>query len=378
MKSEVRPLILHVIHHLVIGGMENGLVNLINRMPASKFRHGIICIEDYSDFQQRITRPDVEVIAMHRSTASTWSLRYRLYKLFRSLQPSIVHARGMSGLDALLPARLAGVRHCVQGEHGRDVNDLQGDSKKLAMLRRLHSPLISRYIAVSKDLKGYLVKKVGVNERKIEQIYNGVDTDRFTPAQKEPISKSKNPIERQCVIGTVGRLQPVKDQATLISAFVKLKLKYPSLSRNVRLDIVGDGPLYGELTGQIKVSGFEHDISLPRSTDNVAGHMRKFDVFVLPSLAEGISNTILEAMASGVPVLASAVGGNVELVTDNFNGYLFPPNDVDQLTELLASYLEEPARRLNHGLTARKHAVQDFSLESMVQNYINVYESLLV
>src|SRR5438034_600221 len=101
------PLIVHVIHHLVIGGMENGVVNLINRIPATRYRHCVMCIEDFSDFRNRIERPDVRVLAMRRSTLTGLQLYRRIHSTLRELRPAIVHSRNLSGLDALLPARLA-------------------------------------------------------------------------------------------------------------------------------------------------------------------------------------------------------------------------------------------------------------------------------
>ena len=92
MKPAEVPLVLHVIHHLVIGGMENGLINLINQIPATRYRHAIACIEDYSDFRHRITRPDVEVIALHRSRIGVWALRRELFRLCRRLRPDVIFA----------------------------------------------------------------------------------------------------------------------------------------------------------------------------------------------------------------------------------------------------------------------------------------------
>jgi hypothetical protein len=109
--------------------MENGLVNLINNMPTNAYRHAIVCIEDYSEFRKRITRKDVEVFALHRSQIGVWRLRHELFKICRRLRPNIVHSRNQSGLDALLPAKLAGVPHTIHGEHGWDIDDLNGFRK---------------------------------------------------------------------------------------------------------------------------------------------------------------------------------------------------------------------------------------------------------
>src|SRR4030095_11980899 len=136
----------------------------------------------YSDFRQRITRADVDVFALRRSRIGVWKLRWELYRLCRTLRPAIVHTRNLSGLDALLPARLAGVRRCVHSEHGWNEDDPRGNKWKPVWLRRMHTPLVDHYIAVSKDLERYLTGGVGIDSSRITQIYNGVDTERFSAA----------------------------------------------------------------------------------------------------------------------------------------------------------------------------------------------------
>src|ERR1700682_2918552 len=125
------PLIVHVIHHLVIGGMENGIVNLINRLPADQYRHAIVCMDDYSDFRKRITREAVAVYAMHKRELSHVRLYGRLFQLFKKLRPALVHSRNLSGLDSLLPAFLAGVPVRIHGEHGWDMIDVQRKKRRL-------------------------------------------------------------------------------------------------------------------------------------------------------------------------------------------------------------------------------------------------------
>ena len=377
MTPDTRPLVLHVIHQLAMGGMENNLVNLINRMPASGFRHAIACVEDFSDFRSRLVKPDVEVFALHRSRVGVQRLRLELFRLCRRLRPRIVHSRNRSGLDALLPARLAGVRYRVHGEHGWDVGDLHGESWKLMLLRRLHAPLVSRYITVSKDLERYLIRRVGVAARRVTQIYNGVDTERFAPAADKPTGLLPASLAGTdlVVIGTVGRIQAVKDQATLLRAFAALQSARPESRARLRLAVVGDGPLLGELRDLARSLGIAETTWMPGALGNVPDVLRLLDVFVLPSLSEGISNTILEAMASRLPVLATARGGNVELVEEGQNGRLFEPGDVPALTRLLADYLDDSARRRAHADTARRRALERFSLDAMVASYQAVYEA---
>lgn len=374
MSGKTPPLVLHVMHHLVTGGLENGVINLINHMPASAFRHGIVCIEDDSDFRDRIVRHDVPVIALKRSRIGVWAMRRALYKLCRTLQPAILHTRNQSALDALLPARLAGVRHAVHGEHGWDVDNLRGDRWKPALLRQLHSPLIERYVTVSQHLQRYLTGRVGIAPARISQIYNGVDTTRFTPREDGPRCAMPAGFARgdALIIGTVGRMQPVKDQATLLRAFAGLAPRHA----RARLVMAGSGPLAADLRALAAALGVGERVWFPGTVHDVAGVLRHIDVFVLPSLSEGISNTLLEAMASGVPALATSVGGNPELVQEGLTGRLFQPGDVPALSRLLDDYLTHPALRLAHGAAARRVAVERFSLPAMVAHYQLVYQQL--
>ena len=375
-------LIMHVLHHLVVGGMENGVVNLINHLPRERFRHAVLCIEDYSDFRQRIVHSDVEVHALRRSKIGTWALRRELYRRFRAECPAIVHTRNLSGLDALLPARLAGVPCTVHSEHGWDVDNLDGRHWKPALLRRLHAPLVNHFVAVAKDIEQHLQQRIGVNPKRLTQIYNGVDTDRFVPRRP---SDNRPPLDglpesfRQpeaIVIGTVGRVQTVKDQATLLHAFHALRQRLPEHAHRLRLAIVGDGPLLGELRQLSTQLGINDACWLPGSLNQVPAALACMDVFVLPSLMEGTSNTILEAMATGLPVLATAVGGNVELVSDHENGRLFAPRDAATLTKLLADYVQDGDLLVAHGAASRRIAQATFSLTAMTTQYAAMYDAV--
>ena len=376
MKHETRPLILHVIHHLATGGLENGLVNLINNLPESRFRHAVACIEDFSDFRLRVTRADTPVIALHRSRIGVWRLRHGLFHLCRQLRPTIVHSRNQSGLDALLPARLAGVSHCIHGEHGWDIGDLDGRSIKPALLRRLHSPLVDRYITVSASLKKYLVERVGISSARVTQIVNGVDTARFAPPteQVRRLLPEDFAGSNRLIIGTVGRVQAVKDHETLLRAFARQAKREGEAGTTARLVIAGDGPLRESLIRLAEALGISSLTWFPGSVNNVPELLKTFDIFVLPSLAEGISNTLLEAMATGLPLLATATGGNLELVADHLNGRLFQPGDLAALSGLLSQYLADQSLRRMHGNKAREMAVTRFSLPVMMDNYQTVYE----
>lgn len=379
MQYSTPPLIAHVIHSLKIGGLENGLVNLINGIPASRFRHAVICIDDYSDFSNRIQREDVEIYAMYKKPGRDPALFIKLFKLFRKINPAILHSRNLAGLDSLLPATLARIPYKIHGEHGREINDVDGSNRKLQWIRRLHKGLVDTYVPLSKDLERYLRNKIGVPQVKIRQIYNGVDTDRHCPRNE----KSREIVPQgfigkgQVIIGTVGRLRPEKDQMNLAKAFLELLKIAPEWRSRLRLLIVGDGSLIEPIKETLKSGGAIDQTWLPGARNDVSQILALMDIFVLPSLAEGVSNTILEAMASALPVVATDVGGNGELVEANKTGLLVPSNDPIALAKALETYVYQPDLRKNHGRAGRLRVETQFSLETMVNNYLSLYDEAI-
>ena len=371
------PLIAHVLYRFDVGGLENGVVNLINRIPEGRYRHVIVALSDYTDFRKRLNR-DVPVYALHKREGKDLGLHWRLYRLFRSLKPDIVHTRNLNALEAQLPAWLAGVRGRVHGEHGWDVHDLDGSSRKYRIWRRLFRPFVQRYIPLSQHLASYLRQEIGVPPERITCICNGVDTQKFRP---EEGAQHALPREQggagQIVIGTVGRMEHVKDQMTLARAFVSLLRQRPELQQRVRLVMIGDGRLRASVQAYLEEQDAARLAWLPGRRDDTAELLRAMDIFVLPSLAEGISNTILEAMASGRPVVATDVGGNRELVDQDATGFLIAPENPAAMAAALARYVDDEDLRRRHGENARVRSENRFSLDHMIAQYVQVYDSLL-
>ncbi|MCZ7566028.1 MAG: TIGR03088 family PEP-CTERM/XrtA system glycosyltransferase [Burkholderiales bacterium] len=373
-------LIAHVVHSFAVGGLENGVCNLINRLPSDRWRHAVVALTDVSaEFCRRIEQNNVIFEALHKGPGHSIAIYPRLYRLFRALRPSIVHTRNLAALEATLPAWAAGVKVRVHGEHGRDVLDLDGSSRRYRLVRRMFSPFATRYIALSRDLEGYLRDRIGIRADRILQIYNGVDTTRFHPAidGREPIDGSPLRGAGLFVVGTVGRMQAVKDQTNLVRAFVRALEIEPAARERLRLVIVGDGPLREKALGLLHGANAGAQSWLPGERSDIPAVLRGIDCFVLPSLAEGISNTILEAMATALPVIATRVGGNAELVDDGTSGVLVPAADSDSLARAILRYAKAPELARRHGAAGRRRVEHLFSLDRMVERYSAFYESLL-
>lgn len=374
------PLIVHVIYRLGIGGLENGLINLINQLPPEAYRHAIVCLTDSTNFKTRLTRNDVDIYHLNKKAGQDWMSFIRFYQLLRRIRPNIVHTRNLTAIEYQVSAWLAGVKHRAHGEHGWDVFDPDGSNVKYQWIRRLLKPLIQRFIPLSKHLECYLTEKILVSPKKITRICNGVDTSIFYPltGNKAPLTGCPFSFSRdQIVLGTVGRMHGVKDQLTLIKAFIWICLNNPKLKDKLRLVIAGDGPLKAQAIKLLEENRLTDLGWLPGERSDVAEIMRRLDIFILPSQAEGISNTILEAMATGLPVIATHVGGNPELVVDGKTGSLVAAGDPLSMAHKLMDYIGKPEIRCLHGQNGYQLVLEQFSLGSMVAKYQAVYDSLL-
>lgn len=377
--SAAAPLVAHVMHRFDTGGLENGVVNLINHMPPTAYRHMIIALTEVTSFRRRLNDHTVECIALGKSPGHGVWLYPRMWSLLRRFRPAIVHTRNLGALEMQLPAWAARIPVRVHGEHGRDIDDPDGRNVRHQRQRYLCSPFVSRYVALSRDLAQYLSGPVGISSDRVEQIYNGVDTDQFRPAPDAPTPIAGCPFAGPDYwrIGSVGRMHAVKDPLNLVHAFVAALRREPSFGQRGRLILVGEGPLRAQALSLLGEAGAAELAWVPGERSDVADIMRGLDCFVLPSLAEGVSNTILEAMASGLPVLATAVGGNPELVAQGRTGALVRAGDPEQLAGAILDLAARPARAREWGRAARAEVEARFSLRAMVTRYQDLYDQQL-
>ena len=374
------PLIAHVVYSFSVGGLENGIVNLVNCMPRDRWRHMIVALTQISgEFAERIERDDVRYVELGKRPGHLLRDYPRLYGLFKHWQPAIVHTRNLAALEAAVPAWAAGVPVRIHGEHGWSARDLDGSMRRYQYVRRAYRPFVHRYVALSRHLADYLERRVRVAPHRISQTYNGVDTERFCASdQRLPIAGCPFASAEDWRVGWVGRMDPVKNALGLARAFLRARELSPEAAKRMRLVLVGDGAERRALTELLDGSAAREHVWFAGERADVPEIMRGLDCFVLPSRAEGVSNTILEAMASRLPVIATNVGGNPELIEPGMTGQLVPAGDSEALARAMLAYFGDRSLARRQAKAARRVAESRFSLKRMVADYTALYEHSLV
>jgi len=364
---------MHVVDSFGTGGTEEGIRKLLSGLDPATFEQ-IVCT--VAPAPQTEGRTGARVISVGRAGGGRQLLVGRLKRLFDRERPHIVHSRNWGAIEAVPAARWAGVRAVIHSEHGLESPTIAHQPWRRNVTRRLCFNWADRVFAVSHGLRTYYAKQLKIVTNRILVIPNGVDTERFRPRvdARKAARQKLNVDPETLVVGTVGRLDPVKDHRTLFRA-VELAL---SQRVPVQLVIVGDGServaLEREVRARSSLSG--RTLFVGESSD-VASLMNCFDVFVLPSLAEGMSNALLEAMAVGVASVATRVGGNPELIEDGSSGLLFDAGGARALAGCLKALALDPLWRHSLGINARERVEKFFSLERMLSNYTQLYEEAL-
>ncbi|MBU0753509.1 MAG: glycosyltransferase, partial [Planctomycetes bacterium] len=270
-----------------------------------------------------------------------------------------------------LAGKLAGVPILITTEH-------QPLYRKRPLSRRyperLMNRITDRVIAVAETVKDSLVKYDHKSPGKISVLYNGIDLQQFEKSFDAAAMKADLGIDpSRPLIGVVARLFKEKGHADLFDALVKVKTKYPE----VLAFLVGHGPAEQECRARVRELGISENVFFAGLRRDVPALLRMIDFFVLPSLGEGLSIAILEAMAAGRAVVATDVGGNWELVDHGKTGLLVPAADPHALSEAIIRMISEPQERIRMGNRGRALIFERFSLAETVKKTESLYEELL-
>jgi glycosyltransferase involved in cell wall biosynthesis len=269
----------------------------------------------------------------------------------------------------MLAAKIARIPIIIHGEHGT----LRHEWRPHIYAQRIFWRCADIVLTVSENLKEHLVNEIGFPAESIISIQNGVDTESFRPngdqtAQREALGWPASNV----IVGSVGRLVAVKNHATLLRAVALAASRIPQLT----LVLVGNGPLDAELKKLADQLGIGNRVFFLGCRDDVPRLLNAMDIFVLPSLREGMPNALLEAMACGLPVIATEVGGASEIVRDGENGLLVCPTNVEQLSQHLYHLAISRERCRAMGMAARRYVEREFKMEYMVNKYTTLYLTL--
>jgi len=358
---------MHVMYEFTPGGMEFGVIKLVNALQPRGIDSSVCSTRTGANLHSFVA-PGIPVFELERRDGNDPRLIARLYSLFRRVRPDIVHTHAWGTLiEGLVAARLARVPAVVHGEHGT----LQVRRHQCWMQRHAWGA-VDQVLSVSTRLSERMATTTGYPLTNIETIRNGVELQRFRRIDRAEARAALGLPLDDIVIGSVGRLVRVKNQEVLIDAVRTLRAE----GLPVSLAIAGDGPLRQELLDRAAAAGVAGSLHLLGHRADVEVVLSAFDIFALPSLSEGLSNTMLEAMAASLPVVATRVGGADEVIEDGISGVLVPVQAQTELVRALGALASDPMQRASIGTAARRRIESYFSVEGMVAAYERVYRRL--
>ena len=369
--TDARPVIVHVINSLDGGGTQCALVRLLRAMDPRKNRHVVVTLRDAGDLAADL--PDHVACHALGAVGTSRTAWWKLARITRFWKASVVHARNTGcWSDALMATTLARGATPVLGFHGSETG--RPLSRRVCAMGRIATRLGARWTSVSFSGRRQMCAQIGLTEEAVHVLPNGVSLDDFT--------KPSAPI-RQCfrdshdwgddafVVVSVGALTEIKRPGLLIEAVASLSTELPRL----RLLFVGSGPLLGTLRRQTRSLGVEFAVRFVGWRDDVPAILASADAFVCASDYEGMSNALLEAMAAGLPVVATDVGDNAMVLRSGADGIVTPAGSARALSDAMRSLVRRPDLCDTLSAAARDR-VRSFCLQRSVANYESYYEAI--
>ena len=374
--------ILYLIDHFHgVGGTENHLARLVTSLDKGKFSCTIVAF-DFVDnhLSDTIKQNGVELIHLpvgRYYTVNALKNAVYLTKIIRDKRIDIVQTFHIkSDFYGSIVARLSGVKYILSSK--RDVGDLK--SSWHFFLNKLVRGITCKYIAVADAVKKAVIEKEGVSTHKITTIYNGVDKNIFNAPSFEEKRRAKKKLgfsDSDFVVGTVAWLRPEKNYIFFFDSIINASNQV----NNLKAVAVGgdeDGQQLKIFKNYVDQAGISENVIFAGQVPDVKKYLKAFDIACLvPSGNEGFSNSIIEKMAMGLPMIVSDVGGNAEAVIDGYNGFVIPPNNSEKLTEALVYLAEHPEERKKMGDRSAQRVQEMFTLEGMIQAHEELYESLI-
>lgn len=360
------------------GGTERHLAYLLGSLDRARFKcHVAVFNYQPNALAEQARAQGIEIVHIPVARYYTLNALLQARKLARFIRARNIQLvqtfHYKSDVYGALVARLAGVKHIVSSK--RDAADYKSEFR--FFMHRLVRPITERYVAVSEVVADVVRRKERVRPELISVIYNGVDLDKYSVTDNIAKAQAKQALGFSAddyVVGMSAWFRPEKDHQLLIDAYRAIRQEIP----NARLALVGGGPLFEHFRTWTDANGLSGQVKLVGAVDDVRPYLRSFDVACLvPKINEGFSNSILEKMATGLPVVVTDVGGNKEAVAPGDNGFVIAPGDLRQLTEHLRALHRDAALRERMGSVSRARVEQLFSLQAMIRHHADLYTSLV-
>jgi glycosyltransferase involved in cell wall biosynthesis len=358
--------VLHVIATLDRAGAEKQLVCLCRNLDRSTFQPAVCCLTRGGPLAADLRRAGVPIHLLNKR--GRWDLRVvcRVVRLIRQFQPHIVHTwLPTANTLGRVAGLAAGVPVLIASERAKDA--WKGMVRRTA--DRILAKRTTRIVTNAGAVRNFLVDEIGLPQEKIRVIRNGLDLAEFDAAAARGPSEALPDPAGCTVVGAVGRLEPQKGMMDLLEAFALL----PRDLEHVKLWIAGEGPLERKLQRKVSETGMNERVRFLGARSDVPALMKRFDLFVLASLWEGLPNVALEAMAARCAVVATKVDGTPEAVTHGWTGMLVPPSNPGVLAQAIERLLRDPALRRKYGEAGRLKVEQRFGLDRMVKETQDMY-----
>ncbi|HQV09750.1 MAG TPA: glycosyltransferase family 4 protein [Nitrospira sp.] len=351
------------------GGAERVISNLSASLDPARYR-AILCLFRPGWIQTHTESRGVRTYVIPTQGMFDWRWMFRFKRLLKDEHVDLIHAHEFdANVQGTFVAALSGVP-LVATVHGK--NYFWEKVRRRAAYRWVSRR--TTMVAVSENLKQFIVEQVGVESEQVKVVYNGVDV--FSPCGTDEVDQCRKELElptEHRVVGMVGNLYPVKGHQYLIASIPAVLAKCPKTT----FIFAGRGQLEAELKDQAHQLGIDGHVRFLGLRQDIPRILAVLDVFVLPSLSEGLSMAILEAMVAGKPVIATDVGGNPELVEDGSTGCLVPPEDSQALADRLVFLLTNSTCASQFGKNGQLRAQGRFSLQTMVQEYQTLYDQCI-
>jgi glycosyltransferase involved in cell wall biosynthesis len=371
--------ILYIMDHFRgTGGTERHVGQLVSLLNRERFQSAIVVLDlapnRWVDQIRANGTPVIHVPVLREYTPTALLRALQLANLIRTRRIDIVQTfHQKSDTYGAAVAKLAGARHIVSSK--RDTGELK--KPRHFFLNRLMRPLFEKVIVVADAIGDIVVNREGIPRSKVVRIYNGVDTTAFAPATPQERARARQRLgfnDGEFVVGMMARFRPEKGY----DVFFAGALAAATEVRSLRIVAIGGGPLLEQFRAQYARERDGHRVQVLDDISDVAGCLHAMDVAcLLPAGNEGFSNSVLEKMAVGLPLIVTDVGGNAEAVLDRENGFVIRPRDVDAFRRALLILHSDPAARVAMGRRSRALVEQRFTLQRMRAEYEALYLSLL-